>query len=57
MSDVIIIGCTANIDRHGQTFLDAGANAVWAKPIPEPAVLQQNIRELLLSPMKRGGDL
>ena len=46
---VIIIGCTANIAKHGQILLDAGANAVWSKPIPDPIVLQQNITELLLS--------
>ena len=48
LKDAIIIGCTANIHAYGQILLDSGANAVWAKPVPDPATVRNCIEELLL---------
>mmetsp|Transcript_15812 Transcript_15812/g.23792 ORF Transcript_15812/g.23792 Transcript_15812/m.23792 type:complete len:545 (+) Transcript_15812:79-1713(+) len=55
MKDVIIIGCTSNIHKHGAKFIQAGANAVWSKPIPDPVVLQQNLKKLIYQRNKRIG--
>jgi hypothetical protein len=39
------------VASHGEALLGAGANIVWSKPIPNPAVLREDLRNLL----NRGG--
>jgi CheY-like chemotaxis protein len=33
----IIIGCSANAQKYANAFLEAGADAVWKKPLPADA--------------------
>jgi CheY-like chemotaxis protein len=47
LQDSIIIGCTSNVKSHRDALLGAGANAVWSKPIPSPAILQEDLKKLL----------
>lgn len=47
LHDSIIIGCTSNVKSHRDALLGAGANAVWSKPIPSPAILQEDLMKLL----------
>lgn len=30
----VIVGCSANADQNASNFLEAGADAVWKKPLP-----------------------
>ena len=55
MSKTLMIGCTANIDLYGETFLQAGANAVWEKPMQD-ALLVRECLETLLTDMMRKED-
>ncbi len=47
LQNAIIIGCTSNVNNHRDALLHAGANAVWSKPIPSPAILQVDLKKLL----------
>lgn len=47
LQEAIIIGCTSNVNNHREAFLSAGANTVWSKPIPNPTILQEDLKTLL----------
>ncbi|CAE7567280.1 unnamed protein product, partial [Symbiodinium microadriaticum] len=34
LPSVIIIGCSSNASKYAHAFLEAGADAVWPKPLP-----------------------
>eukprot|EP01042_Synura_sphagnicola_P000455 gene455-482_t len=35
LTETVIIGCTSNTRKHTQNLLEAGADAVWPKPMPD----------------------
>ena len=39
----VIIGCSANAEMYVSNFLEAGADAVWKKPMPAPEVIYAEI--------------
>ena len=59
MARTLMIGCTANMHQFGDKILEAGANAVWAKPMQDPMIVRECIQKLLLDMMmeeeKEGG--
>eukprot|EP00595_Chromulina_sp_UTEXLB2642_P002954 CAMPEP_0196765162 /NCGR_PEP_ID=MMETSP1095-20130614/7707_1 /TAXON_ID=96789 ORGANISM="Chromulina nebulosa, Strain UTEXLB2642" /NCGR_SAMPLE_ID=MMETSP1095 /ASSEMBLY_ACC=CAM_ASM_000446 /LENGTH=488 /DNA_ID=CAMNT_0042122691 /DNA_START=1257 /DNA_END=2723 /DNA_ORIENTATION=- len=43
----IIIGCTANVSKHSSNLLLAGADLVWAKPLPREDVIFASIDSMM----------
>jgi CheY-like chemotaxis protein len=54
MHMTLMIGCTANIKAYGEQILEAGANAVWAKPMQDPIIVRECIQKLLLDLLREG---
>lgn len=53
LQNIIIIGCTGNPEFSTMPLLEAGCDAVWAKPMPCQAEAMNQIFELRL--LKQGG--
>ena len=47
LARTLMIGCSSNIEEYGKSFLDAGANAVWAKPIKDVEQVRDCIKKLI----------
>ena len=47
LARTLMIGCSSNIEEYGKYFLDAGANAVWAKPIKDVEQVRDCIKKLI----------
>lgn len=45
--DAVIIGCTANAAKHSKSLLNAGADLVWAKPLPREDVIFANVNTMM----------
>jgi hypothetical protein len=43
MYRTVIIGCSGNVDTSTESFLNAGADTVWAKPTPATTNMIQDI--------------
>ena len=39
----VIIGCSGNAHMYISSFLNAGADAVWQKPMPAAAVIHSEV--------------
>lgn len=46
MSQSVIIGCTSNAVRYANNFLAAGADAVWAKPMPDQDTIMSEVSSI-----------
>lgn len=47
MSNTVIIGCTSNTQRNTTKLLEAGADSVWPKPMPDDSTILQQVAHFL----------